>query len=75
MTKLLDKAIEIARTLPDETQDAMALALLAMTDESAEPDELDDEARAAIRQGLAEAERGEFASPEEIEALWRRFGV
>ena len=73
MTKLLDKAIERVRKLPPDAQDELAIALFTMADDV--PEELDDETRAAIRQGLAEAERGEFATPEEMEALWRRFGV
>jgi predicted transcriptional regulator len=36
---------------------------------------LDDEARAAIREGLEQARRGEFVPDEEIEALWRRHGL
>jgi hypothetical protein len=34
MTKLLDKAIAKARQLPEEDQDAVALAMLAMADAS-----------------------------------------
>ncbi len=34
--------------------------------------ELDDETRAAIREGLDQARRGEFVPDEEIEALWKR---
>jgi predicted transcriptional regulator len=37
--------------------------------------ELDEETLAAVREGLAEAERGEFASDAEIEALWKRYGL
>jgi len=29
----------------------------------------------AIQQGLAEAERGDFVSNEEMELLWKRLGV
>lgn len=36
---------------------------------------IDEEARAAILEGLAQAERGEFVPDEEIEALWKRHGV
>jgi len=36
---------------------------------------LDDEARAAIRQGLEQARRGQFVPESEIEAIWKRFGV
>ena len=42
MTKLLEKAIERARELPDEMQDAVALALLTMAEASAEPEDLDE---------------------------------
>jgi len=73
MTKLLDQAIARARTLPDDDQDAVALAILSMADTMIEP--LDDETRAAIREGLEQARRGEFVPDEEIEALWKRHGL
>ncbi|MGC1353730.1 MAG: hypothetical protein WA858_28745 [Xanthobacteraceae bacterium] len=75
MTKLLEKAIEQARALPPEEQDTLAAVLLAMTDEGAGVVPLDDEARAAIREGLEQARRGEFVPDAEIEALWQRFGL
>jgi predicted transcriptional regulator len=74
MTKLLEKAIEQARALPPEEQDTLAAILLAMTDEGAGVVPLDDEARAAIREGLEQAS-GEFVPDAEIEALWKRFGL
>jgi hypothetical protein len=75
MTKLLEKAIAQARALPPEEQDTLAAILLAMTDESAALVPLDDHARAAIREGLEQARRGEFVPDSEIEALWKRFDV
>jgi predicted transcriptional regulator len=36
---------------------------------------LDDETRAAVREGLEQARRGAFVPREEIEALWQRFGL
>jgi predicted transcriptional regulator len=75
MTKLLEKAIAQARTLPPEEQDALAAMLLTMTDEGAGMVPMDEEARAAIRQGLEQARRGEFIPEEEIVALWKRFGL
>jgi predicted transcriptional regulator len=71
MTKLLEKTIERARTLPAETQDAVAV--LAMAEES--PIALDDATRAAIREGLEQARREEFVPEEEIEGLWKRHGL
>jgi predicted transcriptional regulator len=36
---------------------------------------LDDETRAAIREGLEQARRGEFVPDTEIEAIWKRHGL
>lgn len=74
MTKLLEKAIAKVRELPEEDQDTVAVAVLAMAEETPIVD-LDDETRAAIREGLDQARRGEFVSDEEIEALWKRHGL
>ncbi len=75
MTKLLEQAMAKARELPEEDQDTLALAILAMAegDDWALP--LDDETRAAIIEGLEQARRGEFVRDEEIEALWKRHGL
>ena len=75
MTKLLEKAIAQARALPPEDQDTLAAVLLAMHDEGGGVAPLDDEARAAIREGLEQARRGEFVPEAEIAALWKRFGL
>ena len=75
MTKLLEKAIERARELPDDEQDALALAMLTIAEEPALQAPLDDETRAAIRRGVDEARRGALASDEEVAALWRRYGL
>jgi predicted transcriptional regulator len=44
-----------------------------MTDERARIVPLDDETRAAIREGLEQARRGEFAPRGEIKAPWKHF--
>jgi len=75
MTKLLEKAIARAMTLSPEEQDTVAAILLSMTDEGAGIAPLDDEARAAIREGLEQARRGDFVPEADIEALWKRFGL
>jgi predicted transcriptional regulator len=76
MTKLLEKAIAKARALPAEDQDVLGAVMLAFAEEElARIGELDDETRAAIREGLEQARRGEFVPEEQIEALWRRFGL
>ena len=73
MTKLLEKAIEKVRELPAEDQDTVAVAVLSMTEEK--PLALDDDAREAIAEGLAQARRGEFVPEAEIDALWKRHGL
>jgi len=72
-TKLMEKAIEKLRTLPAEDQDRVAVAVLSLAEEG--PAALDEETRAAIREGLEQARRGEFVPSEEIEALWKRHGL
>ena len=72
MTKLLDQAIAKIRELPESNQDEAAEILFALAAKRREPVQLDDETRAAIREGLAEAERGEFVSDEEMKAFFAR---
>ena len=75
MTKLLEKAFAQARALPPEEQDALAAVLLSMTEDGGGIAPLDDETRAAIREGLEQARRGEFAPAAEIDAIWQRHGL
>lgn len=76
MTKLLEKAFEKARALSDEEQDVLGAILLTMADNAAGAiPPLDDEARLAIREGLAQARRGEMVSAEDMHALWKRHGL
>ena len=75
MTKLLEQAIAKVRELPEDDQNALAVALLSMTSRDSTSEPLDDETRAAIHEGLAQAERGEFVPDEEIAALWKRHGL
>ena len=73
MTKLLEQAFERARALPADEQDALAAVLLSMTEGGVAIEPLDEEARAAIREGLEQARRGEFVPAAEIEAIWKRY--
>ena len=75
MTKLLEKAMAKISELPDEDQDALAVHLLALVDTEQGVVELDEDARAAIREGLEQARRGEFVPDEEMEGLWKRHGL
>jgi predicted transcriptional regulator len=73
MTKLLEQAIETARRLPADDQDDIARAIIELTgigdagQVTLTPDE-----RAAIENSKAAAARGEFATDEEVSAVWAK---
>jgi hypothetical protein len=73
MTKRLEKALEVVRRLPPDSQDEIARAILMLSGNEAEPEEVDPAHLPALLAGLAQAERREFASDKEIEAAFRRF--
>jgi hypothetical protein len=75
MTKLLEQAIAKVRELPDSDQDEAAEVLLSVVSKFREPVRLDDETRAAIREGSEQARRGEFVSDEEMAEFFKRHGV
>jgi len=75
MTKLLEDAFAKARTLPEDEQDEAAEILLSLISKQHEPIPLDEETRAAIREGLEQAQRGEFVSDEEMAAFFKRHGL
>jgi hypothetical protein len=73
MTKLLEKALEAVRRLPPDSQDEIALAMLALSGREGEPEEIDPAHLPAVLEGLAQAKRRPFATDAEIEAAFRRF--
>jgi predicted transcriptional regulator len=75
MTKLLEDAIKKVRELPEADQDEAAEMLLSIASRNAEPVRLDEETRAAIREGRAQARCGEFVSDEDMAAFFKRHGV
>jgi predicted transcriptional regulator len=75
MSKLLETAIEKVRELPESDQDEAAEMLLSVASRRAEPVRLDDETRAAVKEGQEQARRGEFAGDEDVAALFKRHGV
>jgi predicted transcriptional regulator len=75
MTKLFEEAIKKVRELPESDQDEAAEMLLSLAARNGEPVRLDDETRAAIREGRAQARRGEFATEEEMAAFFKKRGT
>jgi predicted transcriptional regulator len=74
MTKLLDRAIEAARRLPPDEQDAVAQAIMQLAGEGA-PVALSQEELDAIARSKAAAARGEFASDDDVRAVWAKHGL
>jgi predicted transcriptional regulator len=74
MTKLLEQAIETARALPPAMQDEMARVLMALAGDARPSVPLDLEEAASFDESLAQAERGEFATEEEVRAVWAKHG-
>jgi predicted transcriptional regulator len=73
MTKLLEMAIEAVSQLSPEEQDEVARAIFAFMDANSEPYVLSDSEREAIEEGLRQADRGEFATDEQIEAVFAKY--
>ena len=77
MTQLLDQALEAARNLPAAAQDESARIVLQLVgaDDATPPIVLSPEERAAILASQAVAARGEFATDDQVRAVWARHGV
>jgi hypothetical protein len=73
MTELLERAIEWAKTLPDKEQDLIAKTMFNLIDEDVNLDELPEEDRAAVLEGLAQLDRSEVATQEEVDAVFSRY--
>ena len=75
MTKLFEQGIEAVRGLPEDRQDLAGELLLALAARneprySLTPDQIED-----VKLAIAEADRGDFASEEEMAALWKKCGL
>jgi hypothetical protein len=74
MTTLLDQGIQAIRELPDERQDMAGEILLTLAAAAPRykltPEQIED-----LKLAIAQADRGEFASDEEVAAMWNKFGL
>lgn len=75
MSTILDEAVDAVRALPASAQDEIARAMLALAlaGGDGEPEFIDPDHLPAVLDGLAQARRREFATPEQVEAAFRRF--
>jgi predicted transcriptional regulator len=74
MIKVLEEAIEKVKKLPKDRQ-AYAAEILEdiVADADGEIFPIPEEHMAGVLEGLGQAQRGEFASDEEMEALWKKW--
>ncbi len=76
MTKLLDDAIETVRRLPANEQDDIARMIMQLAGgDLPAPVALSPEERDAIARSRAAAQRGEFATDEQVRAVWAKHGL
>ena len=75
MTSIVDHAIQRLRSLPSEEQDHFARVLLRLTGEGQPVHQLTPEEEIDIDDADAEIARGEFATDEEVRAVWAKHGL
>jgi hypothetical protein len=76
MTKLLDQALEAVRLLPPANQDEIARVIMQLAGaDLPAPVALSPEEREAIARSKAAAARGEFATDEQVRAVWAKHGL
>lgn len=75
MIKVLEKAIEKVKALPEERQAYAAAVLEDIAAAAGEVFQIPEEHRDAVFEGLAQAKRGELATEEEMAALWKKCGL
>jgi hypothetical protein len=75
-TKLLDQALEVARSLPSEAQDDIGRLVLQLAGwEDVAPVALSADERAAVEASKEAAARGEFATDGQVRAVWAKHGL
>ncbi|MEQ9449295.1 MAG: hypothetical protein RLN70_10380 [Rhodospirillaceae bacterium] len=73
MTKLMKQALESLRDLSEDRQDEIARMILRLAAPAEEPEPIPDEDLPYVLEGLAQAERGTFSAPADVETVLRRF--
>lgn len=75
MTELLEHAVEALRNLSPDMQDNLARMVLQVMGEEQPMLQLSAEDEASFDESLAQAERGEFATDEQVRAIWAKHGL
>jgi hypothetical protein len=75
MTELLDRAVRAARVLPTDAQDEVARLVLRFVGDDEPQVALTEEERIAITASKQAAVRGEFATDQQVRAVWAKHGL
>ncbi|MEI9901537.1 MAG: hypothetical protein WDN31_17045 [Hyphomicrobium sp.] len=74
-TSIIDALIERVASWPEQAQEEAVASLLSIEARHVGTYRTSPEERAAILKGLAEADRGEFVSDEDMTAFFARHGL
>lgn len=72
---MMKEVIAILHDLPEDRQETIARAILDYASDDEDIYRLTSDERREVRAGLAEIERGQIASDEEVRAVYRRIGL
>ena len=75
MTKLLEEAVATVRGLAPEVQDDLARILLQLAGKDQPVVQLSAAEEASLAESLAQADRGEFATDEQVRAVWAKYDL
>ena len=75
MTKLLETGIDAIRDLPADQQNLAGELLISLAEQSRRRPRLTPEQAEDVRLAIAEADRGDFATDEEMAAFWKKCGL
>ena len=73
MNERLKSLLERALSWPEEAQEELIDCILAIENRGSGIYHLSNDERAAVKKGLEAAERGEFATDEEVAAVFNRY--
>ena len=75
MTKLLDEAFATVSTLAPNVQDDLARVLMQLAGTDQPGFEMSAEEEESFEESLIQAARGEFATDEQVRAIWAKHGL
>jgi predicted transcriptional regulator len=75
MTKLLEEAVATVRGLAPEVQDDLARILLQLAGKDQPVVQLSAAEEASLAESLAQADRGEFATDDQVRAVWAKYDL